>query len=139
MRVRALLLLVAVAGAAACARKGPMLLPYVVQDAAAQRKPLVVEFYASWCGPCRHFEEKILPDPRVQAALADVVFVRYNIETTAGRDAFRRCRGRRLPTVVGIDARGVVRLYKTGTELTADQFLNFLRQTQEVLGHRARN
>jgi thiol:disulfide interchange protein DsbD len=128
--MRALVLVVFLA---ACAGGNNGWLDATIQDAAAKRKPLVIEFYARWCKPCTHFEQEILPDPRVQAALADVVFVRYDIETLAGEDAYRRCRGRAIPLVVGIDRDGVVRLAKTGQEQTADEFLSFLAQAKRVL------
>ena len=134
MRARGLLLLLLALGAAGCATPQQPWLAYAVDHAAAQKKPLVVEFYASWCKPCKHFEAHILPEPRVQAALGRVVFVRYDIDGETGRDAARRCSARSVPTFVGIDRHGTVKLFKAGTESTADEFLEFLAQTERVLG-----
>jgi hypothetical protein len=69
----------------------------------------------------------------VQAALAGVVFVRYDIDTPVGQDAYRRCNGSAIPTFVGIDAGGQVRLFKQGSEDAADEFLAFLAQAKQVL------
>jgi thiol:disulfide interchange protein DsbD len=112
---------------------GPPRLGYAVEAAAEHKKPLVVEFYATWCGPCKHFESTILPDARVQAALAGVEFVRYDVDTDVGKEAFERCHASAMPTFVGIDRTGVVRLFKTGTESSADEFLDFLAQAKRVL------
>jgi thioredoxin:protein disulfide reductase len=117
----------------ACA-SAPGWIDDTIAAAAKQKKPLIVEFYARWCKPCRHFEEQILTDPRVQAALANVVFVRYDIEAPAGKDAYARCQGQGIPLVVGIDGQGNIRLAKTGTESTPDEFLQFLGEAQVVLG-----
>jgi len=125
-----LLLLLAVGCAAP---QGPSTLEEVVEQAAAQKQPLVIEFYATWCGPCKHFERDILPDPRVQAALAGVTFVRYDVDTPRGQDAFQRCHAQAMPTFVGVDAGGQVRLFKEGTEGSADEFLAFLAQAKRVL------
>ncbi len=35
--------------------------------AASERKPLLVDFGASWCGACKELDEKTFPDPRVLA------------------------------------------------------------------------
>jgi thiol:disulfide interchange protein DsbD len=108
-------------------------LAFAIDDAAAQKKPLVVEFYATWCGPCKRFERDVLPDARVQAALAGVSFVRYDIDSPAGREAYDACHGSAVPIFVGIDRDGTVRLYKEGAEGSPDEFLAFLAQAKAVL------
>jgi thiol:disulfide interchange protein len=115
---------------------GPRLLPYAVEEANAAHQPLVVELGATWCKPCRVFETKVLPDPRVQAALRGITFVRYDIDTGAGRDAARRIGTNVVPVVAGIDRDGVVRVFKKGTEQTADNFLEFLREVHAHLDQR---
>ncbi len=107
-------------------------LQYAVEDAAAQNKLLIVEFHAEWCKPCKYFEANVLTDPRVQQALDGLIFVRYDIDTPTGRDAYLRCNGRAVPTFVAIDGTGRIRLLKQGAEPTADEFLNFLSQARQV-------
>ena len=119
---------------AACgASRGPGGLPYVVEQARAARVPLVVELGATWCGPCRIFESRVLPDPRVQEALKGIMFVRYDVDSPAGQDAQGRIGIRLVPVVVGIDGTGRVRLLKKGTESTPEHFLEFLREVHAVL------
>jgi thiol:disulfide interchange protein len=108
-------------------------LEFAIDEAKQTHRPLVVEFYAAWCKPCHVFAESVLPDPRVQAALQNVLFVRYDIDSPTGKNAMRRCQVRGIPSVVGIDHKGFVRLRKTGTEPTADELLVFLRQAHQVL------
>jgi len=121
---------------AACATvdPGPPWLVDAIDDSRQAHKPLVVEIYTTWCGPCKTFEAKVLPDPRVQEALSNVVFVRYDAERGRGRDAAQRCSVRAYPTFLGIDKAGRIRLLKKGTEATADEFLRFLEETRRVLG-----
>jgi thiol:disulfide interchange protein DsbD len=112
---------------------GPMYLADHLAAAREEHRPLVVEFYAQWCKPCHVFEERVLPDPRVQQALANVRFVRYDIDTPVGQDAARRCQVTAVPTVVGVDHQGYVRLVKRGTEPTPERFLDFLAEASRVL------
>lgn len=121
------------AGACATPDASKALLPYAIEAAADQHKPLIIELYATWCKPCRVFEEHVLTDPRVQDALRGVLFVRYDIDTGRGRDAMMRTRMRGVPAVVGIDHEGYIRLVKVGTEPTADEFLVFMKQAHQVL------
>jgi thiol:disulfide interchange protein len=115
---------------------GPRLLPYAVEEANNANQPLVVELGATWCRPCRIFETNVLPDPRVQEALRGVTFVRYDIDTPAGADAARRIGTHAVPVVAGIDREGTVRVFKKGTEQTAENFLEFLREVHEHLDQR---
>ena len=94
----------------------------------------MVEFHASWCEPCREFERRVLPDPRVRQALAGVVYVRYDEHSHTGHDATLRCDVRSFPTWLGIDGQGKIRLKKVGAEPTPEAFLEFLAQTKRVLG-----
>ena len=112
-------------------------LPYAVEAATEQQRPLIVELSAQWCKPCHIFAEHVLTDPRVKEALKDVLFVSYDIDTANGRDAMRRCRVHGVPAVLGIDHDGNIRLEKLGTEPTADEFLVFMRQAHEVLATHA--
>src|SRR5215471_3082208 len=116
------LLLAASALLAACAttNDGPPWLFHAVGQARDAHKPLVVEFYTKWCGPCQTFEAKVLPDPRVQEQLSRVMFVRYDAEERVGRDAAARCRINAYPTFLGIDREGTIRLLKKGAQDTPD-------------------
>lgn len=131
--MRSIVALVVVAGCAAPSDLSRVTLPYAIEAAAAQHRPLVIELGATWCKACQVFETKVLPDPRVQAALRDVVFVRYDVDTPSGKDAMLRCRTRGVPAVLGIDHDGRVRLEKIGTEPTADEFVRFMKQAHDVL------
>ena len=106
-----------------------------VHVAAAEHRPLVVEFHARWCEPCKEFERTVLPDARVQQALTTVHFVSYDGDSSVGKDAMSRCAVNSFPTFLVIDGKGTVRMKKVGSGGGVDEFLRFLELARaEVSG-----
>ena len=77
-----------------------------VARATQRDQPLVVEFYASWCKPCRRFEQ-VLGDPEVVAALQGITFERYDFDSSEGQFHARRLGVRGVPTVLAVGRDGV--------------------------------
>ncbi len=100
-----------------------------VERAAASDQPLVIEFYAAWCKPCRRFEQ-VLTDPEVVAALSGMVFERYDFDSTAGQYHARRLGVRGVPTVLAVSRDGLPIGGLKGA-VDKDAFLGFLRWTRE--------
>jgi thiol:disulfide interchange protein DsbD len=55
-----------------------------VQRVASERKPLLVDFGATWCGACKELDEKTFPDPRVRTQGAR--FVALHVDATDDDD-----------------------------------------------------
>jgi thiol-disulfide isomerase/thioredoxin len=107
----------------------PPTLDEALAKAARANKPLVLEFSADWCKPCRYFDEKVLTQPEVIAALRSVEFVQYDIDVWPGSSVASRLAVRGVPTFVALDAHGKVTAQHSGTRLDARArtwFLDFL-------------
>lgn len=108
--------------------------PAVLNQAAQDKKPVVVDFSASWCAPCRQLEADTLSDPSVKEALTSFRTVRVDVSTDPGPDAKRlmgdwRVRG--VPTVVFIDAKGqVMRELTIVGYVGPDEFMDRLKMAQ---------
>jgi len=78
-----------------------------LRRARAEKKPLMVDTYAVWCGPCKQLDRMTFADPEVGAwARANVIAVKIDAEKGEGRRVSQRYAVRAFPTILFLDASG---------------------------------
>jgi thiol:disulfide interchange protein DsbD len=81
-----------------------------VEQAAEMGKPVIIDFYADWCAPCRELEQITFHDPEI-VKLAENGFVMIKVDLTRKGDPInehllRQYDVRGVPTVVFLDRHG---------------------------------
>ncbi len=78
-----------------------------LRRARSEKKPLMVDTYAVWCGPCKQLDRMTFADPTVGAwARKNVIAVKVDAEKGEGRRLSQRYAVRAFPTILFIDASG---------------------------------
>jgi thiol:disulfide interchange protein len=110
---------------AAASAEVPWLTDYdaVLKLAKSTNKPIAMDFFATWCGPCRMMERDTFGDEKVQKRLAD--FVPLKVDVDRQRELAARYGIEGMPTTIAADANGKV-LAKAVGYLAADRYLALL-------------
>ena len=82
----------------------------VLQTSIIEKEPVIIDFYADWCNPCKELEHITFADPDVQTILKD--FIRLKVDLTIVNDSTNTLKKEfdipGVPTIIFYD--------KTGTE-----------------------
>jgi thiol:disulfide interchange protein DsbD len=103
--------------------------PEAVALARAERRPVIVDFWAEWCTACKELDKVAWADPRVREAAAR--FVKVKVDGTEDRPEIQaiqeRYRVQGMPTVVFIDSAGLQVSDRIIGAVDADEMLQRLR------------
>jgi len=102
--------------------------PALLQEARSEHKPIVIDFSADWCVPCREMERTTFVDPKVVREAAPFVRLRANLtaDNSANQAIIKQFNVEGVPTTVFIDANGTTRKHHVGY-LGPAEFLRDLR------------
>jgi thiol:disulfide interchange protein DsbD len=103
--------------------------PTAVAAAHTAGRPLLVDFAASWCLPCREFELKVFSRPEVATALQRFTLLRVDVTREDDDPSLpiikRKYGADTLPAIRILSSEGAV-VAKTDTFIPAEEFLTLL-------------
>jgi thiol-disulfide isomerase/thioredoxin len=78
----------------------------ILKRARAEKKPVLLDVVASWCGPCKMMDRTTFSDPAVVDWAKKVVPARFDAEKGEGRKIAARYAVRSFPTIIFVDGDG---------------------------------
>lgn len=90
-------------------------------------RPVVLDFYADWCGPCRWMQANTWNDARVMRAMQNFVLLPVNVDHNP--ELSRKFGVQGIPYVVVISPDGKVLRSQTGA-VPPDQLLSWLPEVR---------
>ena len=110
----------------------------ILSDARKLKKPIIIDFYADWCAPCRELDEVTFHDPEiVKQTKAEFIMIKVDL-TRKGNPVHERLlqqyEVKGVPTVVFLDRGGKERHELRLVDfLPADKFLIRMAKTKKAV------
>lgn len=82
--------------------------PYeeILKRATQEDRPVFIDFYTTWCGPCKRLDQVTYQDEKVIRYLNSIVAVKYDAEKDEGETLAKKFKVKAYPTLVLVGSNG---------------------------------
>ncbi len=96
----------------------------LVTRAKMENKPIFIDFYTQWCGPCMNMAETVFTLPEVGAFYNEhFVCAKIDAESLEGKELARKYQVKVYPTYVFVDANSEEPIHRSSSTQTAETFI----------------
>ena len=104
--------------------------PAILKSAAEQSKPVMIDFYAVWCGPCKQMDKVTFANAKVVETASKFVMAKFDAEKGEGIDLAERFLVGSYPTIVFLGPDGNELNRFTGYQ-SPENFMPYMELTLE--------
>jgi thiol-disulfide isomerase/thioredoxin len=115
--------------------------PALLEKAKAAGQPVLMDFTAEWCAPCKEMDKKVFPDLRLVEALKSFALLRVDMTDTDSPTVealARKFNVESLPTIIFYDATGKQTVHETGFQ-EVEKMVQYAQTTLQTASPLASN
>jgi thiol:disulfide interchange protein len=96
-----------------------------MNEARAKHKPIMADFFATWCGPCKHLDTNIYTAPAVIQESENFISVRIDVDKNMA--TAQQYQIGPIPTIIFLDENGKQIVRYEGAPAEAETFLEWMQ------------
>ncbi|MFN8140605.1 MAG: thioredoxin family protein [Fimbriimonadales bacterium] len=94
----------------------------VLEEAKASNKLVMIDLWATWCGPCKALQSEVFPQPEVQERFKNLLLVKLDTDKEEGQKMGQKFGVEAIPVCLFLDGDGK-EVYRINGNMPTAQFV----------------